>query len=161
MGRIGRLSAIFLTVAVAGLFGIFQPDLVGPVSARIEAYEEHRPNFAPSRTLHVSPASRWHSGGNYSGPDFRSLQDFELKTAISTITEANPVRIDLPAALDTKTKYDFALVLPADSKPNSREDMRSLFIEGIEHKFHVVASQEKRLREVYVLTAPDGTPPPS
>jgi uncharacterized protein (TIGR03435 family) len=154
----GRTLAIFLTVGVAGLFGIFGPDLVGPVLARIKAYEDHKPNFAPSSTLHISPARSRNGGGNYSGPDFWNLQGFALKPAISTVTEMNPIRIDLPAALDTITRYDFALVLPT---PDSPENMRSLLIEGIERQFHVVAAHEKRLREVYVLTASEKTPQPS
>jgi uncharacterized protein (TIGR03435 family) len=124
--------------------------LAGPVLTRIRAYQHHRPAFAPSRMLHISPTSRWTRGGDYSGPDFRNLQGFTLQSAISIFTDVNPVRIDLPAALDTNTRYDFALVLPA---PESREGIRSLFIEGIERRFHIVASNQTRLRDVYVLTA--------
>ena len=153
-----RILAIFLTVAVAALFATFDPDLVGPALARIKAYEDHKPDFTPSRTLHISPARSRNGGGNYSGPDFWNLQGFELMPAISTITEINPIRIDLPAPLDATTRYDFALVLPT---AESQENMRSLFLEGIERQFHVAASHETRLKEVYVLTASEKTPQPS
>jgi uncharacterized protein (TIGR03435 family) len=158
IGGMGRILAVFLTIAVAVLFGTFEPDLVGPVLTRIRAYQHHRPAFAPSRTLHISPTSRGSRGGDYSGPDFRNLQGFELKSAVSIVTDVNPIRIELPAALDTRTRYDFALVLPA---PESQENTRSLIIEGIERRFHIVASHETRLRDAYVLTAGQKQPPPS
>jgi uncharacterized protein (TIGR03435 family) len=81
-----------------------------------------------------------------------------LKTLISEIYDLNPIRIVIPPSLDDGKRYDFALVLP-ESK--SREEQRHLVEQGIQNYFHVTATPEEHLSDVYVVTAPNGTPPPT
>jgi uncharacterized protein (TIGR03435 family) len=125
-------------------------------SPRMPRPQDHKPNFPPSGTLHIAPAKDQLNGGNYAGPDYWSLQGFDLKDLISTITGVNPSHIDLPASLDTRTRYDFDLVLPA---PEDREYMRTLIQREIERQFHFVITHENRQRNVYVITAGEKKPP--
>jgi uncharacterized protein (TIGR03435 family) len=125
-------------------------------SPRMPREEDHKPDFPPSHTLHISPAKDQLNGGNYAGPDYWSLQGFTLKGLISMITDMNPSRIDLPASLDTRTRYDFDLVLPA---PEDKEYMSTLMQQEIERQFNIVAKHENRMRDVYVMTAGEKKPP--
>ncbi len=75
---------------------------------------------------------------------------------ISQLYEINPIRIHLPPALDDDQLYDFALVLP---EPESQESMNNRIRQGIEDHFRVTVEREERLLDVYVVTAPNGTPP--
>jgi uncharacterized protein (TIGR03435 family) len=115
--------------------------------------QDHKPDFAPSYRLHVSPTRHELGGGNFSGPDYWSLQDFDLGSLLSEITGVNRIRIELPAALEDGKRYDFAIVLPA---PEKRENMCRLIQRGIEEQFHITETRENRLRDVYVVTAADG-----
>jgi hypothetical protein len=71
---------------------------IGAEPPRMPRFEDHKPDFAPSHTLHISPAKDQLNGGDYSGDDYWSLQGFTLKSLISQITGLNPSRID-PARL--------------------------------------------------------------
>jgi hypothetical protein len=53
---------------------------------------------------------------------------------LSEVLGVNPIRIVLPASVDTKIRYDFAIVLP---KPEGRESMRSLIRQGVQDYFHL------------------------
>jgi uncharacterized protein (TIGR03435 family) len=129
---------------------------IGAEPPRMPRAEDHKPDFAPSHTLHISPAKDQLNGGDYAGDDYWSLQGFTLKSLISTITRLNPSSVDLSASLDTRTRYDFALVLPA---PEDKESMSALIQQEIERQFHLVATHENRRRDVYVLTASEKKPP--
>jgi uncharacterized protein (TIGR03435 family) len=72
--------------------------------------------------------------------------------------DLNPIRIELPASIETRTLYDFTIVLP---KPEDEESKRILIRQGVEEYFHLVATRENLSRDVYVLTAPDRKPPAS
>ncbi len=129
---------------------------IGAEPPRMPRAEDHKPDFAPSRTLHISPAKDQLNGGDYSGDDYWSLQGFNLKSVISQITGLSPLRIELPASLDTRTHYDFELVLPA---PEDKQYMSALIQQEIERQFHIFATHERRMRDVYVLTASETKPP--
>jgi uncharacterized protein (TIGR03435 family) len=122
---------------------------------RMEPLGAHKPDFAPSYTVHVSP-SQAEGSGNFGGDDYFSLKGYDLKTAIRELYGVNPIRLDLPAALDDGKRYDFALVLP---QPESHEQMRDRLREGLQDYFHVTVTSQERLLDVYVVTAPNRKPP--
>ncbi len=143
---------------IASVKAFLQSGLV-PLDAeppRMQSTEDHRPNFPPSNTLHVSPSKDELGTGNSTGDDFWSLQGFTLKGLIAEMYDVNPIRIVLPASLDNGKRYDFAIVLP-ESK--SREDKRRLIQQGIQDHFQLTATREDHLSGVYVVTAPNGKPP--
>ncbi len=120
--------------------------------------DDHRPDFSPSYTVHISPAHDPANGGDFAGSDYWSLQSYTVKRLLAQMLEVNPIRIDLPASIDTDTLYDVSIVLP---KPEDQESKRSLIRQGVEDYLHLTATNENRLRDVYVLTAPDRKPPAS
>ena len=131
-----------------------------PLSAephRMPFADDHKPNFPPSDTVHISP-SQGDSRGNFGSDTFRSLQGTSLKEAIQDVYgNINPIRIHLPAALDNNKHYDFSLVLPA---PESREKMNERFQQGIQDYFHLTARRENRQQDVYVVTTVPNHHPP-
>lgn len=122
---------------------------------RMERFAKHRPDFPPSYTVHIA-RSQGEDRGNFGGDDFWSLQGYDLKSVVEELYDLRQVRIDLPAALDTGTHYDFSLVLP---QPESREKMRDRFRQGLQNYFHITATRQERLMDAYVVTAPNGKPP--
>jgi uncharacterized protein (TIGR03435 family) len=125
-------------------------------SPRMPRQEDQRPAFPPSEALHVAPAKDEIGSGNSSGDDFWSLQGFTLKSLIAEMYDLNPIRIVLPAWLDNGKRFDFAIVLP---EPRSREEKRRVIEQGIQDYFHITATRVEHLSDVYVVTAPNGTPP--
>lgn len=121
---------------------------LGAEPPRTPRPEEHKPDFPPSRTLHISPAKDQNNGGDYSGDDYWNLQGFNLRSLIGQITGLTPSRIELPASLDTRTHYDFDLVLPA---PEDKQYMSALIQQEIERQFHIFATHERRMRDVLRL----------
>jgi uncharacterized protein (TIGR03435 family) len=111
--------------------------------------EDRKPHFAPSYALHVA-ISKGEGKSFASGDDYMGLQDFLLKDAIRMVYDVNPIRVQLPAALDDGKRYDFALVLP---ERESREKMNERFQKGLEAYFHLTMRRENRLMDVYVVTA--------
>jgi uncharacterized protein (TIGR03435 family) len=129
---------------------------IGAEPPRMPRAGEHKPDFAPSLTLHVSPAKDQLNGGDYSGDDYWSLHGFNLKSVLSEIAGLTPSRIELPASLDLRTHYDFDLVLPA---PEDKEYMSTLIQQEVERQFHLTSTHENRRRDVYALTAGEKKPP--
>jgi len=123
---------------------------------RMPRLDDHKPSFSPSYTLHVTPSQKDGESGNYGGPDYWSLNGFDLKKLIAELYSINPIRIHLPASLDNGTRYDFSLVLP---EAESKEQMYERFRQGIQDYFHITATGEERLLDVYVVTALDRKPP--
>jgi len=115
---------------------------------------EHRPNFAPSYDLHVTPSTTT-DGGSYSADGYINLQSYDLKTLISEMYEINPIRIQLPKALDNGRKYDFAMVLPVPEDP---EVLQERVRKGIQDYFHITAVRQSAAADVYLVTAPEGKP---
>jgi uncharacterized protein (TIGR03435 family) len=128
--------------------------LLQPEPRRMERIGAHKPDFAPSYTVHIAPSQK-ESAGNFGGDDYWSLKGYDLKAAIHELYGVNQIRLDLPAALDGDKRYDFALVLP---EPESTEQMRDRFRQGLQNYFHATATRQQRLLDVYVMTAPDKTP---
>jgi len=115
---------------------------------RMPSAEEHKPPFPPSYTVHISP-SKGEESGNFGGVDFWSLQGYTLKDAIELLYEINPIRAQLPASLDNDKQYDFSVVLP---EQEGLEQMKDRIRAGFEDYFHVTASREDRVVDVYVLS---------
>ena len=122
---------------------------------RMPRPQDHRPDFAPSYAVHIAPAHS-KNGGNFAGPDYWSLQGFTVKKLLAEVSGVNAIRIQLPASVDTAARYDVAVVLP---RQQEREEILGLIRRGVEDHFHLTATQENLLRDVYVLTAPDRKPP--
>ena len=132
---------------------------VMPINAepvRIPLPGEHKPNLPPSSTLHVSPAKDETGGGDLTADDFWNLQGFSLMRFITRAYDLNAIRIILPASLNTNKRYDFAFVAP---EHQTRDEMQQHIQQGIQDYFHLSATREDRLVDVYVLTAPNGKPP--
>jgi len=132
--------------------------LLSPEPERMSQPNDHRPDFSPSYAVHVTQSHDPVEGGDYAGEDYWRLQGYTIKRMLAQMLDLNPIRIDLPASVDTETRYDVSVVLP---KPEDAESKRSLIRQGVEDYFHLTATKENRLRDVYVLTAPDRKPPAS
>jgi len=118
-------------------------------SPRLPRPDDHKPDFPPPYTLHVSP-SQGDNEANFAGPDFFSLQGYDLKGVLVEIyTNLNPIRIEVPASLDDGKHYDFSMVLP---EPESEEQRRERLRQGVQDYFHITATREERLMDVYVVT---------
>ncbi len=132
--------------------------MLGPEPQQMPRSEDHRPDFPPSYAVHIAPANDQLNGGNYAGMDYWSLQGYTVRRLLAEMLDVNPIRIDLPASVDTNTRYDFAIVLP---KPEEAESKRTLMRQGVEDYFHLVATRESLLKDVYLVTGSDKKPPAS
>lgn len=130
--------------------------LLSPEPQRMPRPEDHRPDLPLSYAVHIAPAKDRLGGGNFGGMDYWSLQGYTVKRLLAEMLEVNPIRIDLPASIDSKARYDFSIVLP---KNEDKQAMRDLIRQGAEDYFHLTAIRENRSRDVYVLTASDKKPP--
>ena len=126
--------------------------LLSPEPQRMPQPGDHKPDFSPSYAVHIALAHDPANGGDYAGGDYWSLQGYTAKRLLAQMLDLNSNRIELPAPIDTNTRYDFAIVLP---RPEDEETKRSLIRLGVEDYFHITATSENRLRDVYVLTAPE------
>jgi len=129
--------------------------LLSAEARRMPRPQDHRPNFAPSYEVHIAPAHS-KNGGNFAGSDYWSLQGFTVMKLLAEVWGVNAIRMQLPASVDTAARYDVAVVLP---RAEEREEILSLIRRGVEDYFHLAATRENLLRDVYVLTAPDRKPP--
>ena len=128
-------------------------DAQGP---RLPRPDENKPDFPPSYTVHISPSERENGTANSGGDSWQSYQGYNLKRVISELYDINPIRIELPASLDDGTPYDFSLVLP---ERQSHEKILEFLGQGIEDHFYLKSVRERRLMDVYVVTATDQRPP--
>jgi uncharacterized protein (TIGR03435 family) len=150
----GRTTAAPLKPGTPEMQALIENHLVhlGAQAPRLfRSPERLRPNFPPSYILHVAP-SQIDGTGNYAGPDFKTLQGFDVKNALSEVYDVSRIRIELPPSFDHADRYDFSMVLP-ETEDSDRINER--FRQGILDHFHLTATREKRLVDVYVLTAPD------
>ena len=129
--------------------------LLAAEAPRMPRPDDHKPDFPPSYTPHISP-SQSDGSGNFGGMDSWSLQGMTLRAAIAEIHNLQPIRIQLPASLDDDKRYDFALVLP---ESESKEQIYERFRQGIDEHFHVTATREERLTDVYLVTVTNKKPP--
>ncbi|MGD1090952.1 MAG: TIGR03435 family protein [Bryobacteraceae bacterium] len=84
-------------------------------------------------------------------PNHWSLNGATVRRAIAEIFEVTPVRVDFPAGLDDEKVYDFAVDLPPGGG-NTTAFLQAAF----EKQFGISITREKRMMDVYVLTAPNG-----
>jgi uncharacterized protein (TIGR03435 family) len=124
---------------------------------RMPRVADHRPAFPPSYAVHVS-LSQGEERGNSSADDYWALKGYTLKEVVDELYDVNSIRVDLPASLDSKKHYDFALVLP---EQESREKMKERMRRGLQDYFHVTARRENRLVDVYVVSAMPNRKPPA
>ena len=122
--------------------------LLSPEPERMSQPADHRPDFLPSYAVHIAPAHDPVNGGDFAAGDYWNLQSYTIKKLLAQMLDLNPIRLDLPASIDTDTPYDVSIVLP---KPEDKESKRNLIRQGIEDYFHLTASKENRLRDVYLL----------
>jgi uncharacterized protein (TIGR03435 family) len=134
--------------------------LLNSESTRMPRYQDRKPNFPPSYTVHISPAKQATRGeadsGDFAGDTDRDFQGFALRLLLAQIYDINPIRIYLPPALDNNQRYDIAINLP---EPESTERVNARILQGIQEHFGVIASREERLLDVYVVTTVNGKPP--
>jgi uncharacterized protein (TIGR03435 family) len=116
--------------------------------------DEHRPDFPPSYDLHISP-SQIAGTGDYGSDDFKSLQGFDVKSALSRLYDVGRVRIELPKTVDDGERYDFSMVLP---KAESSDQVNQRLEQGILDHFNLTASRDTRMADVYVVTPVDDKP---
>ncbi len=114
-----------------------------------------KPNLAPSRELRIVPATRPATDGpsGSSGSDFIEIRNASLKGVVSQLYDMPDARIEWASSLDPKARYDFLLVLPHEE---SREGRMHLMQDGIARHFDARITIEERLKDAYVLTAPNG-----
>lgn len=119
---------------------------------RIPRAEDKRPKFPPSFDLHVSP-SKSIGHGDFGSNDYRSLQGFDIKSALLTLYGVSATRMDFPQSLEDGKNYDFSMVIPeSEDQEKIEERMR----DGILDYFGLAATEEDRALDVYVVTAPEG-----
>ena len=131
--------------------------LIDAEPQRIPRQDDHRPAFPPSYMVHVSLAQN-EERGNFSADDYWALKGYSVKEVVGELYDVNSIRLHLPASLDNNKRYDFALVLP---KGESREKMKERMRQGLQDNFHVTATRENRLVDVYVVSVVPGRRPPA
>jgi len=128
------------------------PEAPGPPGTPANTYEWPRIPFVPSRTVHVLYSGmRWPQAAviNHAGAVF-SAYGFTLKDIIVRAWDGNRWHVDMTAGLGDDTRFDFLLVLP---RPESAAACLGLVRYAIEQHFGVAVTIDKRMRDVYVLTA--------
>lgn len=124
---------------------------------RMSRVDDHRPAFPPSYTVHVS-LSQGEEHGNSTADDFWVLKGYTLREVADELYGVNSIRLHLPASLDDKRHYDFALILP---ERENREKMKDRMRQGLQDYFHVTVTRENRLVDVYVVSALENRKPPA
>jgi uncharacterized protein (TIGR03435 family) len=154
----GRITTTPQTQATLKAFIENKMVLMEAEPQRMPRAEDHKPPFPPSNTVHISP-SKGDDHGNYSSDDYWALNGSTLKEALEQLYDFNPIRIELPASLDSDKRYDFSLVLP---ESEDREQMKDRLRAGLEDYFHVTVTREDRVVDAYVLSLdPNGKLPPA
>jgi uncharacterized protein (TIGR03435 family) len=145
----GRTTTTPPTKASLKAFAESRQVLLKSVPSMLPHMGANRPDFRPSNVLHVALSQR-EGTSNSKGPDFWSLQGYELADVIAELFGVNPNRIELPRSLNNHKRYDLALVWPKEA---SEEDLRDYFRQAFEKHFHITANWENRLVDVYVVSA--------
>jgi uncharacterized protein (TIGR03435 family) len=119
-----------------------------------------RPQDLPQAAgVHISPSKKeLKDGSENGGDDYWALEGFQLKAVLSRVFGSHGAlfpesRIELPSSMDPRERFDFYVVLAPSER---HEDRNRLLRQGIEHRFRVAITHERRPMDVYVLTAPDG-----
>jgi uncharacterized protein (TIGR03435 family) len=88
-----------------------------------------------------------------SGPDYFFAQGFTLRAILAPLLNADEHRIEMPPDFDRDERYEFRLRLPA---PETWQALKRRVLKGITRHFDLCITRERRLLDVYVLTAPHG-----
>jgi uncharacterized protein (TIGR03435 family) len=115
---------------------------------------QNKPNYAPSYILHVLRTEVLGTR-EYGDDNSLGLQGFDVKGAVSRLYDINRIRIELPASFQDGEGYEFSMVLPENE---SRGRITERFRQGLQDYFHLTATREVRLMDVYVVTAPGQKP---
>jgi uncharacterized protein (TIGR03435 family) len=129
-----------------------QPETPSPPGIPANTYRWPRIPFVPSRTVHILYSGmRWpeQPAINHAGTVF-SAYGFTLEDIIVRAWQGNRWHVDIPPGLHDDARYDFLMELPrAESSIACFDLLRS----AIEQHFAVHITRERRMRDVFVLTA--------
>jgi uncharacterized protein (TIGR03435 family) len=157
-----RLNSVRDDIVLTHSQGLAGPRFDDKRHSEVRRHVATRPDLPRSFGVQIAPTKRGPGeSSDQGGVDYWVLEGFDLKTALSRVFASDEMlfpetRIELPASLDPRTRYDFFLVLA----PNEGHEKRNrLMQQGIEAYFRVSIAHESRPMDVYVLTAPDGQSP--
>jgi uncharacterized protein (TIGR03435 family) len=108
-------------------------------------------SYTSSAQLRIVPHTGRDPGWTFNTPYSWSLSGATVRRAIAEIYEVSPLRVDFPAGLDDEKVYDFAVELPSEGGNRT-----ALLQAAFEKQFGISITREKRLMDVYVLTATNG-----
>jgi peroxiredoxin len=111
------------------------------------------PALPPSETVHITPAENATSTTRAFGPEYWVALGYTLKGLIAEAWQVHESLMNLSPSLDTDTRYDVRLVLPAEE---SRERIAARIQRAIEQQFHLEVSYEVRSVDVYIVDGERG-----
>ncbi len=109
------------------------------------------PALPPSETVHIGPAQSESGTTSAMAPDYWVMLGFPLAELLAQAWGVHESVLDLPPGLDTGTRYDVRLVLPAEV---SQEAMAARIQRALEQHFRLEVSREMRAVDVFVMTEP-------
>jgi uncharacterized protein (TIGR03435 family) len=113
--------------------------------------------YAQSPEVTISPST--FKGEPSSGtmqPNSFAARGFTLQQMVARLYKVTQSRVVMPASLDSKQRYDFALITPG---PEDDAALDGRIEQAIRSRFGIAIGREKRLEDVYVMTAPHGPSP--
>jgi uncharacterized protein (TIGR03435 family) len=129
-----------------------QSEPPAPPGVPANTYRSPRVPFAPSRTVHILYSGmRWpqQPAINHAGNEF-SAYGFTLEEIIVRAWEGSRWHVDIPSLLQDAARFDFLMVLP---QLETVATCVGLLRSAIEQHFAVHVARERRMRDVYRLTA--------
>jgi uncharacterized protein (TIGR03435 family) len=108
-------------------------------------------SYQASAQIQMVPHTGRDAGWTLNTPHSWSLSGATVRRAIAEVFEVTPLRVDFPAGLDDEKVYDFAVELPSEGG-NTTAFLQAAF----EKQFGISITPEKRMMDVYLLTAPNG-----
>ncbi|HLX45760.1 MAG TPA: TIGR03435 family protein [Bryobacteraceae bacterium] len=117
--------------------------------------------FAQTSEVQISPSTfKGEPASGATQPNSFTARGYTLQQMIARLNKVTPSRVVMPVVipvvLDTKQRYDFALVTPG---PEDDAAIDHRIEQAIRARFHIAIAREKRTVEVYVMTAPHGPSP--
>jgi hypothetical protein len=119
--------------------------------AQSDFHEILTPALPPSETVHIGPAQSVSGTTCAMAPDYWVALGFPLTELLAKAWGVHESVLDLPPGLDTGTRYDVRLVLPAEV---SQEAIAVRIRRALEQHFRLEVSREMRAVDVFVMTAP-------
>jgi uncharacterized protein (TIGR03435 family) len=129
-----------------------QPEPPAPPGVPANTYRGPRVPFVPSRTVHILYSGmRWpqRPAINHAGNEF-SAYGFTLEEIIVDAWKGSRWHVDIPPGLQDDARFDFLMVLPQEENTTTCFDVLQ---SAIEQHFAVHVTRERRMRDVFVLTA--------